>query len=114
MLCEAFSVIFILRIRIIDHSNDEKLGERIAQKAKTAVLIGRTAGKIAEAIENCAGGGVKVEMAESLADAVAAAERIADRGDIVVLSPACASYDMFENFQHRGESFRELVRAIRE
>ena len=53
----------------------ERLGERIAQKAKTAVLIGRTAGKIAEAIENCAGSDVKVEIAESLAGAVAAEER---------------------------------------
>jgi len=52
----------------------------------------------------------KVEFAASLAEAVDLAGRLAESGDVVLLSPACASYDMFDNFQHRGRQFASLVR----
>jgi UDP-N-acetylmuramoylalanine--D-glutamate ligase len=55
----------------------------------------------------------KVEFAASLAEAVDLAARLAESGDVVLLSPACASYDMFDNFQHRGRQFADLVRDIR-
>ena len=51
-------------------------------------------------------------MADSMADAVAAAAKLAEAGDVVLMSPACASYDMFENFQQRGQIFRDLVHAM--
>ncbi len=53
-----------------------------------------------------------VEIVASLADAVALAAKLAVPGDVVLLSPACASYDMFDNFQQRGRQFAELVAAL--
>ena len=53
-----------------------------------------------------------IEIVASLADAVALAAKLAVPGDVVLLSPACASYDMFDNFQQRGRQFAELVAAL--
>ncbi|MBA7663008.1 UDP-N-acetylmuramoylalanine--D-glutamate ligase [subsurface metagenome] len=54
----------------------------------------------------------RVELVESLAEAVQLANQLAETGDVVLLSPACASYDMFDNFQQRGCEFIRLVRDI--
>ncbi len=160
----------------------DELGQKIAVAAKAAILIGRTAPKIADAIRSAQAApairnaqvslhapdplprkcpkedapgmslrapdlisgkcpqedglsmslrgakrrsnlnerdtryeipGTKVEFAASLAEAVDLAARLAENGDVVLLSPACASYDMFDNFQHRGRQFASLVRDIR-
>jgi UDP-N-acetylmuramoylalanine--D-glutamate ligase len=111
----------------------DELGEKIAGAAKAAILIGRTAQKIADAIRSAQVSlrgakrrsnlnerdaaheirDTKVEFAASLAEAVDLAGRLAESGDVVLLSPACASYDMFDNFQHRGRQFASLVRDIR-
>ena len=45
--------------------------------------------------------------------AVLKARRLAQPGDVVLLSPACASFDMFENFEHRGKVFKEIVHSLR-
>ncbi|MHC4533710.1 MAG: UDP-N-acetylmuramoyl-L-alanine--D-glutamate ligase [Planctomycetota bacterium] len=90
----------------------EELGEKIAANTKAAILLGQTAPKIASAIKLSPQAGIKIQIVNSLAKAVETAARIADPGDIVLLSPACASYDMFENFQHRGQEFTKLVRAL--
>jgi len=89
----------------------DELGERIAAQAKAVVLIGQTAQKIANAIRTTSTGGprVPIALAESLGEAVQIARRHAVEGDVVLLSPACASYDMFDNFQQRGQQFAELV-----
>jgi len=84
----------------------DELGKAIAARAKGAVLIGKTADKIAAAIDR-AGGGVEVVRAESMGDAVAKAFSLCAGGDVVLMSPACASYDMFVNYKQRGEVFRE-------
>ena len=55
---------------------------------------------------------MRIEIVSSLAEAVRLADRLAVSGDVVLLSPACASYDMFENFQHRGQEFSRLVREL--
>lgn len=97
----------------------EPLAEAIAKRAKAAILMGRTARKIADAIEKNLATGVaenterviKVEVAASLNDAVDSAGELAVSGDVVLLSPGCASYDMFDNFQQRGRRLTELVRA---
>jgi UDP-N-acetylmuramoylalanine--D-glutamate ligase len=92
----------------------DELGEKIAERAKAAVLIGQTAPKIADAIEKKTAieRGLKVEIIHSLAKAVDLAHNLSVPGDIVLLSPACASYDMFDNFQQRGREFCKLVRQI--
>ncbi len=101
-----------------------ELGEKIVQKAKAAILIGQTAPKIAEAINNAQTSlrakrsnlnqqDTKVELADSLAEAVQLANQLAASGDIVLLSPACASYDMFENYEQRGYEFIRLVQELR-
>jgi len=107
----------------------DELGLEIAAKAKAAILIGATAKKIAEAIakklatevtvlgtpygENTEKK-VKVEIVDSLTKAVESAKNLAVSGDVVLLSPACASYDMFDNFQQRGEEFVRLVTGKKE
>jgi len=92
----------------------DELGETIAQTAKAAILIGTTAQKIASAIKNANRSNTKIEFADSLADAVDIAKCLAISGDIVLLSPACASYDMFDNFQQRSTEFVKLVHQISE
>jgi len=91
----------------------DELGAKIARKAKAAILIGKTAGKIAEAIRTAGKTNVQVKFASSMAEAVNCASTLAQSGDIVLLSPACASYDMFTNFRERGQVFRKLVRELR-
>ena len=77
-------------------------------KVRHAVLIGRDAGLIEAALaESC-----EVSLAGTLEDAVATAARIAARGDTVLLSPACASFDMFRDYAHRGEVFAAAVRGL--
>jgi len=74
-----------------------------------AYLIGETAGELADALERS---GVPFEQCGDLATAVAAAAAAARPGQIVLLSPACASYDQFSDFEHRGEDFRRLVQNL--
>jgi len=74
-----------------------------------AYLIGETAEEIAEALERA---GVPYLQCGELATAVAAAADAARPGEVVLLSPACASYDQFRDFEHRGEEFRRLVQNL--
>jgi UDP-N-acetylmuramoylalanine--D-glutamate ligase len=77
-------------------------------KVKRLLLIGAAAPAIASALE----GDVQVEQAGDLETAVGRAASLAGPGDVVLLSPACASFDQFRSFEHRGDTFRELVRAL--
>ncbi|MBP7052713.1 MAG: UDP-N-acetylmuramoyl-L-alanine--D-glutamate ligase [Phycisphaerae bacterium] len=94
------------------HTPFTVLGEAIASSAKAVVLIGQTARMIADAVHAAPQGGreIDVQFAGSLAEAVEIAGRLAAPGNVVLLSPACASYDMFENYQQRGRLFGELAR----
>jgi len=111
---EAFDNPIIIAGGYDKHIPFDKFGQKIAQKAKAAILIGQTAKTIAKAIEEHKSTSAqehkfKVEFADSLEKAVQLANKIAKSGDVVVLSPACASYDMFGNYQQRGEQFIDLV-----
>ncbi len=90
----------------------DELGQKIATNAKAAILMGQTAPKIANAIQLFPEAGTQIQIVESLSEAVQSAARLAVSGDVVLLSPACASYDMFDNFQHRGQRFCQIVRAL--
>ena len=84
------------------------LAAALRGKARHVVLIGRDAERIARAIHGvCAS-----ETCASMRAAVAAAARAAAPGDTVLLSPACASLDMFRDYAHRGESFAQAVREL--
>ncbi len=90
----------------------DEFGKTIAEKAKVAVLAGQTAEKIAGAIKAYPRNQSRIEIVNSLAEAVQTANKVAESGDIVLLSPACASYDMFDNFEHRGQEFCRFVKEI--
>jgi UDP-N-acetylmuramoylalanine--D-glutamate ligase len=84
------------------------LGEALRGKVRKAVLIGKDAPVVAAALEGvCA-----IDMADSMAAAVAAARDSAQAGDTVLLSPACASLDMFRDYADRGDAFAAAVRAL--
>ena len=84
------------------------LASAVAQHARAVVLIGRDAARIEEALKET---GVPLERAGDMDHAVAAAQRAARKGDAVLLSPACASFDMFRDYRHRGEAFVAAVQA---
>jgi len=86
------------------------LAATFKDKVRHVVLIG----KDAPAIERALGGVCPTSRATSMEDAVAAAARAARPGDIVLLSPACASLDMFRDYGHRGDVFAAAVRALGE
>ena len=80
----------------------------LRDRAKLVLLIGAAAEKIAAQLGN----GVPFERAGTLAHAVTLAHQRARQGDTVLLAPACASFDQFENYEHRGRVFKELVRGL--
>jgi UDP-N-acetylmuramoylalanine--D-glutamate ligase len=84
------------------------LREVVAQHVKGVILIGRDAEKIANAIS----GLVPVSLAADMSAAVKKGAEMARTGDVVLLSPACASFDMYQNFEHRGDEFRRCVGGI--
>ena len=90
----------------------EHLGPRIASRARAVVLMGRTAPQIESSIRAARGAQPIMEHAAALPEAVATAARLARPGEVVLLSPACASFDMFRNYAERGQKFRECVRAL--
>ncbi len=84
------------------------LREALAGRARCALLIGATREKLAAALRN----GLPFEQVETLPEAVVRAAELARAGDTVLLAPACASFDQFENFEHRGRVFKEEVRKL--
>ena len=81
----------------------------IRAKARTLVLIGEDA----ETIANELGDSAPFERASDMKDAVARSFAAAEKGDVVLLAPACASFDMFESFEHRGKVFKAEVSTIK-
>lgn len=84
------------------------LAAALGRVGRGAVLIGEAADRIAAALAPI----LPVERAPSMRDAVAAATRMARPGDAVVLSPACSSFDMFRDYEHRAQVFRDAVKEV--
>jgi UDP-N-acetylmuramoylalanine--D-glutamate ligase len=82
------------------------LAAPLARFGRGAVLIGRDAPLIREAVAAC---GVPLQGASTMTEAVRLAFEMAEQGDAVLLSPACASFDMFDNYGHRAQVFCEAV-----
>ena len=85
------------------------LKKAVAHHARAVVLIGRDGPLIEKAIGTA---GVPIESADSMEDAVRRAHALAQPGDAVLLSPACASFDMFRNYEHRAQVFIAAVRTL--
>ena len=84
------------------------LREPLRERARHVLLIGAAREKLAAQLAD----GFPVERVETLVEAVARAAALAQPGDVVLLAPACASFDQFENFEHRGRVFKEEVRRL--
>lgn len=80
----------------------------VQTRCKHVILIGAAAEKIATALENTK----PMHRAVTMEDAVALSTRLANTGDTVLLAPACASFDMFDNYEHRGRVFKDAVLAM--
>ena len=85
------------------------LAQPVSLHARAVVLIGRDAALIQQALADT---GVSVQTAASMEDAVKAASQLAHAGDAVLLSPACASFDMFKDYKHRAEVFVAAVNKL--
>jgi len=92
----------------------DELGAEIVSHVKKLVLTGLTAGQIREAVEKADGyaGAPEILVIDDFKEAVLAAARSAQEGDVVLLSPACTSFDRFRNFEERGDVFSEIVRGL--
>lgn len=88
----------------------ERMRDLVQSKARTVLTIGHAADRIAEALN----GAGEIVPAGDMQRALEWARANAKPGDTVLLSPACASFDQYRNFEHRGEHFEELVRALPE
>jgi UDP-N-acetylmuramoylalanine--D-glutamate ligase len=89
-----------------------RLARAVAKKVRTVLAIGKAGPAIAKALGSIPG--VALVAAGTLEKAVEEAAQRAEPGDAVLLSPACASFDQFRDFEHRGEVFEQLVRALPE
>jgi UDP-N-acetylmuramoylalanine--D-glutamate ligase len=106
---EGFSQPVILIAGGLDKGSDfSPLFDLFRRKVKLLILIGAAAGKMAAAL----GAATETVYAGTLRDAVRLGHDRAARGDVVLLSPACASFDMFRDFEDRGRQFKESVRQL--
>jgi UDP-N-acetylmuramoylalanine--D-glutamate ligase len=90
-------------------SDFSRIKELIAEKVKATVLIGEAREKIRQALD----GAVKIYDAGDMEEAVVISSDKADKGDIVLLSPMCASFDMYTDYKQRGEAFCQAVEKVK-
>ena len=108
------------RITLIAGGYDKNLDYKplavpILEKVDNLVLIGQTAGKIFDAVKEESekkGKNIKIYMCDEFENAIVTAKRVTKMGEIVLLSPASASFDMFKDFADRGNKFKELVNNL--
>lgn len=119
-ICGMLSL-FDKRIILIAGGYDKKIpfddmGPSVCDKVSTLILLGATADKIEESVRGCRefiGSPLSIVRVSTLDEAVTKASELARDGDIVALSPACASFDMYPNFEARGAHFKQLVGRLR-
>lgn len=94
-----------------DKNTDFKfVKEEVAEKVKALILLGEAKNKILSAL----GGFVEVvKIVSDLNEAVKISLKLANQGDTILLSPMCASFDMFKNYEERGDKFREIVQSLK-
>ncbi|MCX7983796.1 MAG: UDP-N-acetylmuramoyl-L-alanine--D-glutamate ligase [Bacteroidetes bacterium] len=106
---QAFEEPIVLLLGGRDKGNDYTvLTELVRERVKAIVALGESA----EKVENAFRGITVVKRATSMDEAVSVARFLAVPGDVVLLSPACASFDWFQNYEHRGKVFKELVQKL--
>jgi UDP-N-acetylmuramoylalanine--D-glutamate ligase len=81
----------------------------VSQRVRAVILIGEASAKIKEALEDV----TETVMAKNLAEAVELSRRMSEKGGVVLLSPACASFDMFRDYEDRGRQFKKLVMELK-
>jgi UDP-N-acetylmuramoylalanine--D-glutamate ligase len=91
----------------------EALVQPVSERCVACYLIGDAAGRLERDLEPTRDAGVELRRAGGLDEAVRAAAAAAGRGDVVLLAPACASFDAYRDFEARGEHFREIVGRLR-
>ena len=90
-------------------SSYEPLRSLVKEKVKALIVLGEAATRLAETFQDI----TRIVRVQNLSDAVRTAHSLAAHGDVVLLSPACASFDMFRNYEHRGDVFRAEVQALK-
>lgn len=93
------------------HIPFDVLGPEVVKHVKELILTGDTAEKIKDAVLTCPAyqGQPPIRKYEGFDEAIMAAHTLAQQGDVVLLSPACASFDQFKNFAQRGEAFKKII-----
>ena len=112
--------LFDRKIILIAGGYDKKVpfdafGDAVVNKVSHLILLGQTADEIEKAVKNSskyAEGNPEVVKVDNMAQAVNLAREIAKSGDIVALSPACASFGLYKNFDERGKHFKSLVNSL--
>jgi len=107
---QSFESPIVLLLGGRDKGNDySRLIHLVKKHVKAIIAIGESAEKVVKAFASV----VPVTITTTMHEAVQTAARTATVGDVVLLSPACASFDLFENYEHRGRVFKQLVAALR-
>ena len=100
----------ILILGGVDKGNDyEMLEELVKEKVKAIICLGKDNKKIIKAFAGMVEEIVETETADA---AVKESYRLGKKGDVVLLSPACASFDLFENYEDRGRQFKKAVKSL--
>jgi UDP-N-acetylmuramoylalanine--D-glutamate ligase len=106
---QAFKEPIVLLLGGRDKGNDySRLTDLVKDRVRAIVAIGESADKVENAFHEA----TSVTRAHSMEEAIQKAKSLANTGDIVLLSPACASFDWFKNYEHRGQVFKELVNKL--
>jgi UDP-N-acetylmuramoylalanine--D-glutamate ligase len=106
---QSFDAPIVIMLGGRDKGNDySRLRDLMKKHVRAIVAIGESADKVVQAF----GSEFTVRKAATMDDAVQAGAELAQPGDVVLLSPACASFDWFENYEHRGRVFKEIVKSL--